>query len=164
MKTPSPKKTSSPHSNKNTVVQDFFGDEHSICYGCGRNNPHGLHIRTHWDGERGTFKFTPEDYHTAFPGIVYGGLIASLFDCHCIGTAIAAAYDNEGRAPGTQPAIMFVTANLNVNYLRPTPMDRVLTLQARIVESKGRKSVVACTLVADNVECANATVVAIRTS
>jgi len=146
------------------AIQDDFDGDHAICYGCGRNNPHGLHIRTHWDGKIGTFRFTPEDYHTAFPGIVYGGLIASLFDCHCIGTAIAAAYDAENRTPGSQPAIMFVTANLNVNYVRPTPMDRELTLIAHIVETNGRKSVVTCTLVANDVECANATAVAIRVS
>ena len=72
--------------------------------------------------------------------MVYGGLIASLFDCHCIGTAVAAAYEDEGRQPGTEPLIMFVTANLNVNYLRPTPMGSELLLNAHIVERKGKKN------------------------
>jgi acyl-coenzyme A thioesterase PaaI-like protein len=159
---PSEANAQPPHHHP--AIQDDFDGDHAICYGCGHSNPHGLHIRTHWNGKIGTFRFTPEDYHTAFPGIVYGGLIASLFDCHCIGTAIAAAYDAEDRTPGSQPAIMFVTANLNVNYVHPTPMGRELTLNAHIVETKGRKSVVACTLVANDVACANATVVAIRVS
>ena len=59
---------------------------------------------------------------------------------------------------------MYVTANLNVNYIRPTPMDRRLTLRAHIDETKGRKTIVAGSLIAEDVECANATVVAIRTA
>lgn len=145
-----------------SAIQDHFSGDHAICYGCGSNNPHGLHIRTHWDGQFGTFRFTPKQYHTAFPGVVYGGLIASLFDCHCIGTAIAAAYDAEGRQQGTEPNIMYVTANLNVNYTRPTPMDCELLLKARMVESKGKKSVVSCILYEEGTECANAQVIGIR--
>lgn len=146
------------------AIQDHFSGKHAICYGCGNNNPHGLHIRTLWDGHYGTFSFTPKDYQTAFPGVVYGGLIASLFDCHCIGTAIAAAYDAEVRKPGTDPDIMYVTANLNINYIRPTPMNRELFFKAHVMETKGKKTVVSCTLVVENTECANARVVAIRTS
>lgn len=144
------------------AIQDHFNGEHAICYGCGHNNPHGLHIRTQWDGEYGIFCFTPENYHTAFPGVVYGGLIASLFDCHCIGTAIAAAYDAEDRQPGTDPAIMYVTANLNVTFIRPTPMDGELMLKARIDEARGRKTIVSSTLTAGGMECANARVVGVR--
>lgn len=144
------------------AIQDHFHGDHAICYGCGRDNSYGLHVRTHWDGQTGTFRFIPEAYHTAFPGVVYGGLIASLFDCHCIGTAIAAAYDAEGRPPGSEPGIMYVTANLNVNYLRPTPMDRELLLKAHIEETKGKKTTVACTLSENGTECANATVIGIR--
>jgi acyl-coenzyme A thioesterase PaaI-like protein len=146
------------------AIQDHFSGEHAICYGCGGDNPHGLHVRTQWDGRVGTFRFTPKAYHTAFPGVVYGGLIASLFDCHCIGTAIAAAYDAERRKPGTQPAIMYVTANLNVNFVRPTPMERELVLKAYILEARGKKAVVSCTLFADDTESANARVVGIRVS
>jgi acyl-coenzyme A thioesterase PaaI-like protein len=145
-----------------TAIQDYFEENHAICYGCGRNNSHGLKIRTHWDGRCGRFRFTPEDYHTAFPGIVYGGLIASLFDCHCIGTAIAAAYDEEGRKPGNGPGIMYVTANLNVDYKRPTPMDTELLFEATIAEIKGRKAVVECDLTAKGQVCATARVVAVR--
>lgn len=145
-----------------TAIQDYFTGDYAICYGCGSNNAHGLQVRTYWDGEYGTFRFTPQDYHTAFPEVVYGGLIASLFDCHCIGTAIAAAYDDEGRPPGSTPLIMYMTANLNVNYLRPTPMGSELLLKSHVVEQEGKKTVVACTLSAGEIPCANATVVGIR--
>lgn len=144
------------------AIQDYFTGDYAMCYGCGSDNAHGLQVRTYWDGQFGTFRFSPQDYHTAFPGVVYGGLIASLFDCHCIGTAIAAAYEKDGRPPGSDPVIMYMTANLNVNYLRPTPMGSELLLKSHIVEQKGKKTVVACTLSADDTPCANATVVGIR--
>ncbi|MCF8069749.1 MAG: PaaI family thioesterase [Desulfobacterales bacterium] len=144
------------------AIQDFFPDDIAICYGCGKNNPHGLHIRTQWDGEEGIFRFKPEDYHTAFPGFVYGGLIACLFDCHCIGTAIAAAYDSEGRKPGTDPEITYVTGNLNVTYLRPTPIGTELLLRSRIKEAFERKTIVTCSLFAEDKECAKSEVIAVK--
>ena len=81
--------------------QDYYPESLSHCYGCGKNNPHGLHIRSFWDGEESVAVFQPREYHLAFPGYVYGGLLASLIDCHCVGTAAAAAYRAEGRELGT---------------------------------------------------------------
>jgi len=144
------------------AIQDHFKKEHDICYGCGKNNPDGLHIKTLWDGHRGEFRFKPESCHTAFPGVVYGGLLACLVDCHCIGTAIAASYDMEKREPGSDPAIMFATANLNINYLKPTPMDRELLLKSHVTELKPKKAVIACSIFADSLECVTASVVAVR--
>ncbi|MBW1794338.1 MAG: hypothetical protein JRF30_09095 [Deltaproteobacteria bacterium] len=66
---------------------------------------------------------------TAFPGFVYGGLIANLIDCHSIGIAIAASYEAEGREPGTEPQITFVTGTLKVKYLHSTPIDTELILR-----------------------------------
>ena len=146
------------------AIQDFFSNEGTICYGCGRNNPHGLHIKTFWNGKEGIFHFKPQPYHTAFPDTVYGGIIASLIDCHSIGTAIAAAYQAEGREPGTEPEIMFVTGNLNVSYLHPTPIDAELVLRARVKEQLKRKSIVACSLYANEKECARGEVIGVRTS
>ncbi|MBW2607577.1 MAG: PaaI family thioesterase [Deltaproteobacteria bacterium] len=122
------------------AIQDYYPADIAVCYGCGRKNPHGLNIRTRWNGEEGIFQFKPKPYHTAFPGVAYGGLIASLIDCHSIGTAVAAAYQAEGRRPGSLPEIMFVTGNLNVSYLLPTPIDAELLLRARVKEMKERKT------------------------
>jgi len=153
-------------SNKKTAqtpaIQDFYPDDIAVCYGCGRHNPKGLHVRTVWDGKEGVFRFKPKPYHTAFPGVTYGGLIASLIDCHCIGTAVAAAYDAEDRSPGTEPEITFVTGNLNVTYLKPTPIEAELELRAKIKGSTGRKAVVICSLFADGEECARGEVLAVR--
>ena len=104
------------------AIQDFYPDDVSHCYGCGRLNPHGHQLKTRWDGDETVSIFEPWPEHTAIPGFVYGGLIASLIDCHGTGTAAAAAYREAGREPDTEPPFRYVTASLNVRYLRPTPM------------------------------------------
>ena len=149
---------------KQHAIQDFYPDEIAICYGCGRNNPEGLHIKTFWDGREGFFRFKPAPHHTAFPGVVYGGLIASLIDCHSIGTAIAAAYQAEGCRPGSGPEITYVTGNLNVTYLHPTPMGVELTLKSHVKEMGPRKSVVGCDVYAQDKKCAEGEVTAVRIS
>ncbi len=146
----------------NKPIQDFYPDEIAICYGCGRHNAEGLHIQTYWDGEEGISHFTPKPHHTAFPGIVYGGLLASLVDCHMIGTAIAATYQAEGREPGSEPEVTYVTGNLNITYLQPTPTETELTLRARVKELHPRKAMVACSLYAGAQECVQAEMVAVR--
>ena len=133
---------------KDKAIQDHFSGDYAQCMGCGPEHPDGFHIKTYWDGSRGRYRFRPKPNQTAFPGVLYGGMIASIMDCHCIGTAIAAAYDREGRAPDTLPAIMYVTANLNVTYLAPTPMDGELELTSEIKEQGERKTVVTCRLCA----------------
>jgi acyl-coenzyme A thioesterase PaaI-like protein len=99
---------------------------------------------------------------TGIPGYVYGGLIASLIDCHSTGTASAAAYRAEGRAMGTEPALRFVTASLHVDYLKPTPLGPVLEIRGRIKEIKGKKVVVETTLSAEGIIRARGEVVAVK--
>jgi acyl-coenzyme A thioesterase PaaI-like protein len=106
--------------------------------------------------------FTPKPYHTAIPGYVYGGLIASLIDCHGTGTAAAAAYRAEGRPMDTDPPLRFVTASLRVDYLRPTPLGPTLEIRGVIVEVKERKVVVAITVSAEGALCARGEVVAVK--
>jgi len=110
----------------------------SYCYGCGRLNEAGLHIQSFWEGEEGVCRFTPRPEHMAIPGYVYGGLIASLIDCHATGTAAAAAYRYEQRSMDSLPAHRFVTAALHVDYLQPTPLGVELELHARVTEIKTR--------------------------
>jgi acyl-coenzyme A thioesterase PaaI-like protein len=144
------------------IIQDAYPDDIAVCFGCGRNNPEGWQIRSEWDGKEGTLRFTPDPHHTAYPGIVYGGLIAGLIDCHSVGTAVAAMYQAEGRPLDSQPPILCVTANLNVTYLKPTPLGDELFLQARIKALTSRKAIVRCSLFAGEDECAQAEVVAVR--
>jgi len=144
------------------AFQDYYPDHLSHCYGCGRLNEYGLQIKSYWDGEEAVCIFYPKPYHTAIPGYVYGGLIASIIDCHSTGTAAAAAYRAEGRAMDTDPPLRFLTGSVHVDYLRPTPLDGPLELRARVKEVKGRKVVVAVTLSAQGKVRARGEVVAIQ--
>ena len=144
------------------AFQDFYPDDWALCYGCGRLNEHGLHIRSVWDGDETVARFTPRPYHTAIPGYVYGGLIASLIDCHGTGTAAGAGYRAEGREPGSEPPLRYVTASLKVDYLRPTPLGPELEIRGRVREVKGRKVVVEAWLLANGEVCARGEVIAVR--
>jgi acyl-coenzyme A thioesterase PaaI-like protein len=144
------------------AFQDYYPDDLSVCYGCGRLNGHGLQIKSIWDGEETVCTFTPRPYHLAVPGYVYGGLIASLIDCHGTGTAAAAAYRAEGRSMDSDPPLRFVTASLHVDYLRPTPLGVALEIRGRATEIKGRKVVVEATLSAEGQVCARGQVVAVQ--
>ena len=142
--------------------QDHYSKQVSHCYGCGTLNPQGLHIKSFWDGDESVCTFTPKPYHTAMPGYVYGGLIASLIDCHSVGTAAAAAYRAEGREMDTEPSLRYVTGSLKVDYLRPTPIDGPLEIRATVREIKGRKVVVDSQLSAKGEICAKGEVVAVQ--
>lgn len=144
------------------AFQECYPDDLSHCYGCGRLNEQGHHIRSYWDGDESVSRFTPEPFHTALPGFVYGGLIASLVDCHSTGTAAAAAYRREGRDMGSDPALRFVTASLHVDYLQPTPLGVELTIRGTVEEISERKVVVASTVYANGTACARGRVVAVR--
>lgn len=144
------------------AFQDYYPDQLSYCYGCGRLNEHGLQIKSYWDGDESVCVFTPRPYHIAIPGYVYGGLIASLIDCHGTGTAAAAAYRAAGRAMDSEPPLRFVTAALHVDYLRPTPLGVPLEVRAVVKEIKGRKVVVSATLSAQGEVCARGEVVAVQ--
>lgn len=143
------------------AIQDFYPDDLAHCYGCGRHNEHGLHVRSAWDGEETVAILTPRPYHTAIPGYVYGGLLASLVDCHGTGSAALAAYRAAGREPGTEPPLRFVTASLKVDYLRPTPMGVPLEARGRIVEVRPRKVVVDIEVIAGSAVCVRGQVVAV---
>ena len=144
------------------AFQDYYPDAWAQCYGCGRLNEHGLQIKSYWDGEESVCTFVPRPYHTAVPGFVYGGLIASLIDCHSTGTAAAAAYRAQGREQDSQPPLRFVTASLHVDYLRPTPIEGALELRSQVKEIKGRKVVVQTVLSAGGEICARGEVVAVQ--
>ena len=95
-------------------------------------------------------RFTPKAHHCAGPThFVNGGILATVIDCHCICTAAAAAYRDRGREIGSNPEIYYATLKLDVEYLRPTPIDAELELQARIVERADQTYVLSCAVNAD---------------
>ena len=130
------------------AFQDYYPDELAHCFGCGRLNSHGYHLRSFWDGSETVARFTPQPYHTAIPGFVNGGLLASLIDCHATGTASAAVSRAENRELDSSTAHRFVTASLRVDYLRPTPLGPELTIRGKVREVARRKVIVDLTITA----------------
>lgn len=144
------------------AFQDYYPENIAHCYGCGRLNEQGHRIRTVWEGEESATRFQPKAEHTAIPGFVYGGLLASLIDCHGTGTAATAMYRAEGRPMDSLPAFRFVTGSLQVSYLKPTPLGPELEIRGRVKEIKGRKVVVETTVFAEGVATARGEVVALQ--
>lgn len=133
-------------TNKSEAFQDHYPDDYSHCYGCGNLNEKGLKIKSYWEGDEAVCHFTPQPHHTGgFPDYLYGGLIASLIDCHSAATASAARCRQEGIDLGIEPLPRHVTAALKVDYLKPTPVEQ-LTLRSQVLEITDKKVVVATTL------------------
>lgn len=147
-----------------TALQDLYPKNYSYCYGCGRLNSHGLHVKSEWEGEgnAAVARFTPAEYHMAMPGFVYGGLIASLIDCHAMATAAGASMVAAGLTPGKDPTPRFVTASLQVDFVRPTPAGKELVLRGEPAQIGDRKIVVQVHVRADGVECVRGRVIAVR--
>jgi acyl-coenzyme A thioesterase PaaI-like protein len=146
------------------AFQNYYPDEVAHCYGCGRLNEYGLQIKSYWDGDETVCYFEPRPYHIAIPGYVYGGLIASLIDCHSTGSAAAAAAREKGieMEDSPDPSLRFLTASLHVDFLRPTPLGVTLEIRASIKEVKGRKVVVESILLANGEVTAKGIVVAVQ--
>ncbi len=149
-------------SEAKEFIQAHFEPEFAVCFGCGYNSKDGHHVQTKWDGSVGRATYTPKPEYIGYPGVVYGGTIASIIDCHAMGTAYAAMYDAEDRTYGSQPVIACVTANLNINYLAPTPIGQELLLESRIKELKGKKAVVEVSVKVGDKVTVSADVIAIR--
>jgi acyl-coenzyme A thioesterase PaaI-like protein len=140
------------------AFQDHYPDEFANCYGCGRLNEQGLQIKSYWDGDETVCHFTPDPKYTGgFPGFLYGGMIASLIDCHGAATASAAKARAEGK-----PLARFVTASLKVDYRAPTPINTELTIRGKATEIKGRKVLVDLRLLANDRLCAEGSVVMVQ--
>ena len=148
-------------SSVRPFIQQFYPDDHAWCYGCGRLNKNGLHLRSVPEGDEVVARFTPRSEHISIPGFAYGGLIAALIDCHAMATAAAHAERLSGRELGEGEVPRYVTAALHVDYLLPTPLGPELHLRARVREAGRRKLVVAVTLSAEGRETARGEVVAV---
>jgi acyl-coenzyme A thioesterase PaaI-like protein len=117
-------------------LQEKFAPQ-SICFGCGPANQKGLRIRsfdsgtpTVAGGHEIVAEWTPEKFHEAFPGMLNGGIIGSLLDCHCNWTA---AYSLKNKN-GAEEVPCTVTAEYSIKLLRPTPSKGPVKLKARVVE------------------------------
>lgn len=132
------------------AFQDYYPDDYSHCYGCGRLNEQGMRIKSYWDGDESVCHYTPETHQCGgFPHYLYGGLIASLIDCHTSATASAAKARESGLDLGDQPLERFVTASLKIDYLAPAPVGPPLEIRAKVREISGRKVWLDATLSAE---------------
>ena len=114
----------------------------NACFGCGPANPDGVHVRSFARGDEVVAEWTPQQKYEAFPGVLNGGIIGTLLDCHCNWTAAYHLMQKSGadRTPCT------VTADYAIKLLRPTPTDGPVKLSARVVESSGDRATVEGTL------------------
>jgi len=122
----------------------------SICFGCGPANDKGLRIRSFLDGGELVADWTPQEMHQAFPGMLNGGIIGALIDCH---SNWAAAHHLMVRSVADKPPVT-VTAEFSVQLKRPTPSGQPVHLRARVMESSGDRAVVESTLSSGDVVCA----------
>ena len=150
-------------AHKGDALQDAWPD--ATCYGCGPANNKGLRIKSYWseDGSEVVCIFEPKaEYNAGFPNVMYGGLVASLIDCHSIWTAIAHTYREEERPHGSLPAISYVTGSLTVRYLKPTSLNKPVTLRARVTELHPKKAIIECDFYSGGIKSAEGLVTAVR--
>ena len=140
-------------------IQNQWPEEGTFCWGCGKNNKHGLQLKSYWEGEEAIAVWEPEEHHLAFPGILNGGIIATLIDCHGTGTANAA-----GRkvVRDSDQHFIHVTGGISIKYLKPTPIHKPIKLRAHVIEMSDNKIKVLCDLYSGDVKCATGEVVTVR--
>ena len=121
-----------------------------ICFGCGPANKQGLHVKSIPNGEIVTAEYEPKPHHQAFPNVLSGGIIGTLLDCHSNWTAAWTImnFRKDNHPPCT------VTAQYNVQLLRPCPIKNPVKLVAKIIESNGKKAVIKAELIAEDKVCA----------
>ncbi|HEX8070679.1 MAG TPA: PaaI family thioesterase [Pyrinomonadaceae bacterium] len=120
------------------------------CFGCGPANERGLHVRSFARGAEVVAEWQPEEYHEAFPGMLSGGIIGTLLDCHSNWTAAHHLMQQSGAE--TPPCT--VTADYAIKLLRPTPTDMPVRLVARVVDSTDDRATVEAELIAHDKICA----------
>lgn len=143
---------------------DYFQDHmpENVCFGCGIHNPDGLQIKSYWDDHISICVWQPEEKYHGWSDLLNGGIIATLIDCHCMGTAMADAYRREDRSLDSAPIYRYATGSLNVKYLKPTSTHHEVQLHAEVIEVKERKTTLSCKFYSQGQKTAEAEVVAIR--
>ena len=144
------------------AFQDLWPEQYSKCFGCGRNNEHGLQIKSFWDGDETICTWTPKKIYEAGLGVLCGGILSTIIDCHCVNTAIAALYKAEGRELGSKPFIPYAGGSITMKHMKPVFIKNSVDLRAKIKEMKDRKTIISCTAFSGKIECAKAEVIAIK--
>lgn len=152
-------------TNNKIAIQDTYGERFQYCWGCGPKNEEGLHLKSYpsENGEACTCQVKPDEKFTGgVPANLFGGMIAMIFDCH--GTASAAwfAHKNKG-LDLTEDTIIgrFITAHLEVDFLRPVPMNEIVTVTSHLEEITDRKAIITMEMEAAGQPRAKAKMVAV---
>lgn len=127
------------------AVQDTYPEDFAHCYGCGRHNKDGHHLKTYLSDDSTITEFDPPGVYTGAGSFAYGGIIASIIDCHSAGSAALFWMRGESRQVGDGPAPRFVTARLELDFVAPTPLAH-LVLVGRLEEMGERKVIVSTDL------------------
>ncbi len=122
----------------------------SICFGCGPANKDGLRIRSFRSNNGLEMEFTPDERHQAFPGMINGGIIGTLLDCHGNWTAAIALMDKHG---DSEPPCT-VTASYSIKLRRPTPLGSTLLVRGEVVDLGDDRASVVMSLMAEGKVCA----------
>ncbi len=131
-------------TEESLALQDRYAPD-SICFGCGPANDEGLRIKSFAEGDEVEAQWMAAPNHQAFPGVLNGGIIGTLLDCHCNWTA---AYHLMRRRRAERPPVT-VTAEYTIRLTRPTPSDRPVRLSARVVESTDDRATVEAMMTSD---------------
>jgi acyl-coenzyme A thioesterase PaaI-like protein len=123
------------------ALQERYSPQ-GICFGCGPANERGLHVRSFVEGDEVVATWQPEPHHQAFPGMLNGGIVGALLDCHSNWTAAHHLMVKGGL--DTPPCT--VTADYAIKLKRPTPVDGPVKLRARVVESSDDRAVIEATM------------------
>lgn len=148
------------NSNEKEYFQDSMPG--NVCFGCGNDNHDGLHVKSFWEQDESVCIWQSKEKYHGWSDLLNGGIMATIIDCHCMGTAMAHAYKVENRLLGSDPEYRYATGTLNVKYLLPTSNNHPVELRAKVIEVKNRKTVMKCDVISQGKKTAEADVVAIR--
>lgn len=141
-------------------IQDYMKE--NVCFGCGKDNAEGLQIKSYWEDNLCICEWQSEEKYQGWKNLMNGGILATLIDCHTIGTALSYAYRSENRVYDSEPVYRYATGTIHVKYLKPTPNDQPVKLIARVTDAKARKITIECTVWVNTIKTAEAEVIAIR--
>jgi len=146
------------------IKKDYFQDHMpgNVCFGCGKKNHDGLKINSYWEGDESVCIWESQEKYQGWKGILNGGILATLIDCHAMCTAMAGVYKMEKRNLDSQPIYRYATGTISVKYLKPTSNLKPIELRAKVSEIKGRKVVLTCIAKSDGEITAEAEIIAIR--
>jgi len=129
--------------NSPQIFQDFMPG--NICFGCGKNTKNGLHVKSFWSDDVSLCVWHPKVFHQGWPKIMNGGIIATIIDCHSMGTAMAYALKQENRPLGSLPEYKYATGMLSIKYISPTP-NLPVSLRASVMSYSKKKVLIKCEL------------------